>query len=68
MDFEKELKDLLDKYKNEKNIEGIYYKDKGLFDNSYLWLLLFLLVFMNGFGTIPNITNIYTDKQEEVKE
>ena len=50
MDIEKELQNLLDRYKIENDIRGFYFKEKGFFDSSNMWFLLFLLTQLNGFG------------------
>jgi hypothetical protein len=71
MDIEKELEKILDRCKLENDIKGVFYKDKGLFDSSNIWLFLMIFMSLGGFGYSKNssmptsITNIYTSNMED---
>lgn len=80
MDIEKEIRDLLRDDRIEKKLDDIksllIKKDLEQFSSSSstgFWLFALLTMMSGGFGTstptMPtSITNIYTDKQDEVKE
>ena len=75
MDIDKEIRDLLRDDRIEKKLDDIksllVKKDLEQFTSSSstgFWLFALLTMMWNGGSSIPNITNIYTDKQEEEKK
>ena len=71
MNIEHELERLLDRYKLENDIKSVFYNNRGLFDNSNMWLLLAMFIGLNGFGSSfppASITNFYPEQPKtEVK-